>query len=231
MLFRSVPEAVQLHVAVNVPEAMVQPLPEGSRFSMAAIEPLQELLRGKKAVVAGPGMGTGEATGAMIREILKNDRCPVVIDADGLNTAEQWLEEAGQAQMPVILTPHPGEMARLTGMETSYIQNNRLAAAQEFAQKKQVWLVLKGANTIVAAPDGRLYMNVIDSPALAVAGSGDVLAGIIGAFLAQGMQPEDACCAAVYVHGLAGKHVAETIGEVSSKASDIISSISTILMG
>ena len=227
----AVPESVQLHVAVNVPEAMVQPLPEGSRFSMAAIEPLQELLRGKKAVVAGPGMGTGEATGAMIREILKNDRCPVVIDADGLNAAEQWLEEAGQAQMPVILTPHPGEMARLTGLETSYIQNNRLAAAQEFAQKKQVWLVLKGANTIVAAPDGRLYMNVIDSPALAVAGSGDVLAGIIGAFLAQGMQPEDACCAAVYVHGLAGKHVAETIGEVSSKASDIISSIPTILMG
>ncbi len=226
----AVPEAVQLHVAVNVPEAMVQPLPEGNQFSTASIEPLQEMLRGKRAVVAGPGMGTGEATGAVIVEILQNDRCPVVIDADGLNTAEQWIEQAGQRQMPVILTPHPGEMARMTGLETSYIQNNRLAVAQEFAEKHHVWLVLKGANTIVAAPDGRLYMNVMDSPALAVAGSGDVLAGMIGAFLAQGLQPEEACCAAVYAHGLAGRHVAETIGEVSSKASDIIHSIPTILM-
>lgn len=227
----AVPEAVQLHVAVNVPEAMVQPLPGGSQLSMAAIEPLQEILRGKKAVVAGPGMGTGEAISAVIREILHNDRCPVVIDADGLNHADEWLDKAGEVQMPVILTPHPGEMARLTGLETGYIQNNRLAVAQEFAEKHRVWLVLKGANTIVAAPNGRLYMNVMDSPALAVAGSGDVLSGIIGAFLAQGMQPEDACCAAVYVHGLAGKHVAEVIGEVSSKASDIIHSIPTILMG
>ena len=225
----AVPEAVQLHVAVNVPEAMVQPLPEGNRFSMASVEPLQEMLRSKRAVVAGPGMGSGEATGAIIREILQNDRCPVVIDADGLNTAEQWLEQAGQAQMPVILTPHPGEMARLSGLETGYIQSNRLAVAQEFAEKKHVWLVLKGANTIIAAPDGRLYMNVMDSPALAVAGSGDVLAGMIGAFLAQGLPPEEACCAAVYAHGLAGRHVAETIGEVSSKASDIIQSIPMIL--
>ena len=225
----AVPEAVQLHVAVNVPEAMVQPLPEGNRFSMASVEPLQEMLRSKRAVVAGPGMGSSEATGAIIREILQNDRCPVVIDADGLNTAEQWLEQAGQAQMPVILTPHPGEMARLSGLETGYIQSNRLAVAQEFAEKKHVWLVLKGANTIIAAPDGRLYMNVMDSPALAVAGSGDVLAGMIGAFLAQGLPPEEACCAAVYAHGLAGRHVAETIGEVSSKASDIIQSIPMIL--
>ena len=225
----AVPEAVQLHVAVNVPEAMVQPLPEGNRFSMASVEPLQEMLRSKRAVVAGPGMGSGEATGAIIREILQNDRCPVVIDADGLNTAEQWLEQAGQAQMPVILTPHPGEMARLSGLETGYIQSNRLAVAQEFAEKRHVWLVLKGANTIIAAPDGRLYMNVMDSPALAVAGSGDVLAGMIGAFLAQGLPPEEACCAAVYAHGLAGRHVAETIGEVSSKASDIIQSIPMIL--
>ena len=101
--------------------------------------------------------------------------------------------------------------------------------AQDFAEKHKVWLVLKGANTIIAAPNGKLYMNVADSPALAAAGSGDVLAGIIGAFLAQGMQPDEACCCAVYLHGLAGQQVAQTIGEVSSKAGDIINSISTIL--
>ncbi len=226
----AVPEAVQLHVAVNVPEAMVQPMPAGNQFTLDCIDVLQDLLRGKKAVVAGPGMGISEVTGTIIREVLLAGRCPVVIDADGLNTADSWMDAVSDSKVPVILTPHPGEMARLAGLETSYIQNNRLAVAQEFAEKHHVWLVLKGANTIVATPDGKLYMNVADSPALAVGGSGDVLAGMIGAFLAQGMQPEDACCCAVYLHGLAGRQVAETIGEVSSKASDIIQAIPSILM-
>lgn len=225
----AVPEAVQLHVAVNVPEAMVQPLAGGNCFSAESIESVRELLRGKKAVVVGPGMGTQETTGAIVKEIVQTARCAVVIDADGLNTAESWLDVVDDAKGTVVLTPHPGEMARLTGLETSYIQNNRLTVAQEFAQQHQVWLVLKGANTVIATPEGRLYLNTADSPALAVAGSGDVLAGIIGAFLAQGMSPEDACCSAVYLHGMAGQAVAQEIGEVSSKAGDIIDFIPTIL--
>lgn len=229
LLTCAVPETVQLHVAVNVPEAMVQPLSGGNQFSAESLEPLQELLRNKKAIVAGPGMGSGEGTGLVIREILQSSRCAVVIDADGLNVVDAWIDLVGKTKGPVVLTPHPGEMARLTGLETSYIQNNRLAVAQEFAEKRKVWLVLKGANTIIATPNGKLYMNVTDSPALAVAGSGDVLAGMIGAFLAQGMQPDEACCCAVYLHGLAGQEVAATIGEVSSKAGDIIHSISTVL--
>jgi NAD(P)H-hydrate epimerase len=119
-------------------------------------------------------------------------------------------------------------MARLTGLSTEYIQQHRLEVAQSFAQEHGVWVVLKGANTVVATPDGRLYMNITDSPSLAVAGSGDVLSGIIGAMLAQGMKPEDACCIAVYLHGRAGQLVAETIGEVSSKAGDIIAYIPTV---
>lgn len=226
----AVPEGVQMHVAMNAPEAMVQPLPGGNQFSNDSIVLLRELLRGKKAIIVGPGMGAGEATGAIISEVLQSGRCATVIDADGLNTADLWLEQVAEARGPVVITPHPGEMARLTGLETSYIQNNRMTVAQEFSEKHKVWLVLKGANTIVATPNGKLYMNITDSPALAVAGSGDVLAGIIGAFLAQGMQPDDACCSAVYLHGLAGQEVAETIGEVSSKAGDIIDAIPKILM-
>lgn len=224
----AVPDGVQLHVAVNVPEAMVQPLPGGNQFGEESIAPLKEQLRNKKAVVVGPGM-SGPYTGAIVAEILQNNRCATVIDADGLHASAEWMDKLAEARGPVVLTPHPGEMARLTGLETSYIQNNRLAVAQDFAEKHKVWLVLKGANTIIATPNGKLYMNVVDSPALAVAGSGDVLAGIIGAFLAQGMQPDEACCCAVYLHGLAGQQVAQTIGEVSSKAGDIINSISTIL--
>lgn len=227
LLSCAVPDGVQLHVAVNVPEAMVQPLSGGQHFDEASIEPLKELLRGKKAVVAGPGM-SGPLTGALIAEILQNSRCAMVIDADGLNASAQWLDKLPEAKGPVVLTPHPGEMARLTGLETGYIQNHRLAVAQQFAEQYKVWLVLKGANTVIATPEGKLYMNVTDSPALAVAGSGDVLSGIIGAFLAQGLQPDEACCCAVYLHGLAGQQVAETVGEVSSKAGDIIEAIPII---
>ena len=162
-------------------------------------------------------------------DVLQSCSSSVVADADALNVAEYWLNEVKQSECQVILTPHPGEMARLTGLSTEYIQHHRLETAQSFAQEHGVWLVLKGANTVIATPEGHLHMNITDSPALAVAGSGDVLSGIIGAFLAQGMTPEDACCAAVYVHGRAGQLVAETIGEVSSKAGDIIAQIPAVL--
>lgn len=226
----AVPEAVQLHVAVNVPEAMVYPIVGGNYFGTDFVGQLPELLKGKKAIVAGPGMGAQEVTGTVILELLQAARCPIVIDADGLNMSELWLKQVSNVNIPVVLTPHPGEMARMTGLETSYIQSNRLEVAQNFAEQYHVWLVLKGANTVIAAPDGKIYVNGADSPALAVAGSGDVLAGMIGAFLAQGMQPQDACCCAVYLHGLAGQVVSETVGETSSKASDIIQAIATVLM-
>ncbi len=227
----AVPEAVQMHVAVNVPEAMVRPLPGGGFLSAEAVAPLRELTEGKRAVVVGPGLGAGSAAGDVVAAILSACRCPVVVDADALAHADAWLETPAPERGPVILTPHPGEMARLSGLETAYIQNNRLAVAQEFAVKKQVWLVLKGANSIVACPDGTLYMNGTDSPALSTAGSGDVLAGILGAFLAQGMEPAQACCAAVYLHGLAGQAVAKRVGEVSSKAGDIIDVLPEVLRG
>lgn len=225
----AVPSAIQMHVAVNVPEAMVYPLEGSARFAESAIDDVTELLDGKHAIVAGPGMGTDEVTGMIMLQILQSCSCGVVADADALNTSDYWLEEVAESTCQVILTPHPGEMARLTGHTTEYIQSHRLEVAQDFAREHHVWLVLKGANTVIATPDGQLYMNIIDSPALAVAGSGDVLSGIIGAFLAQGMSPEDACCAAVYAHGRAGQLVAERIGEVSSKAGDIISMIPVVL--
>ena len=225
----AVPQGIQMHVAVNVPEAMVYPLTGALQFDETAIDAVATLLTGKHAVAVGPGMGNGEVTGLMMLQILQSCKCGVVADADALNAAEYWLSEASESACQVILTPHPGEMARLTGFTTEYVQSHRLEVAQNFAQEHHVWLVLKGANTVIATPDGKLYMNITDSPALAVAGSGDVLSGMIGAFLAQGLSPEEACCAAVYVHGCAGKFIAEQIGEVSSKAGDIIANISAVL--
>ncbi len=225
----AVPSAIQMHVAVNVPEAMVEPLEGTAKFDESAVDDLTALLEGKQAIVVGPGMRTGEVTGMMLLQILQSCSCGVVADADALNSAEYWLDEAAKSACQVILTPHPGEMARLTGFSAEYIQSHRLEVAQDFAEEHHVWLVLKGANTVIATPDGQLYMNITDSPALAVAGSGDVLSGIIGAFLAQGMSPEAACCAAVYMHGRAGQLVAERIGEVSSKAGDIVAMLPEVL--
>ena len=193
------------------------------------MDEITALLQGKHAVVAGPGMGADEAAGMMMVQILQFCSCGVVADADMLNTAEFWLDEAAESACQVILTPHPGEMARLTGLSVAYIQSHRLEVAQSFAEEHHVWLVLKGANTVIATPQGQLYMNITDSPALATAGSGDVLSGMIGAFLAQGMSPEDACCAAVYAHGRAGQLMAEQFGEVSSKAGDIIAMLPHVL--
>lgn len=226
----AVPEAVQLHVAMQAPEAMVQPFPAGGHFSVSGSEQLQELLRGKKAVVVGPGMVANEDTGLLVNTILQSGRCATVIDAGGLGASEFWLPQVIAAKSPVIVTPHPGEMARLTGLETSDIQSDRLTIAKQFAQTYQLWVVLKGNNTVVATPEGKIYLNTVDSPALAVAGSGDVLAGMIGAFLAQGMTPEEACCRAVYLHGRAGQEVSKTIGDLSSKAGDIIEAIPKVLM-
>lgn len=224
----AVPEQIQLHVAVNVPEAMVYPLAGGDQLDENALDGLRDLLLGKRAIIVGPGMGATEATGMIMLELLQFCNCGIVVDADALRVAEYWLEDARDSNCQVILTPHPGEMAKLTGYSTEYIQTHRLEVAKDFATMHGVWLVLKGANTVIATPDGTLYMNIVDSPALAVAGSGDVLSGIIGAFLAQGMSAANACCAAVYLHGRAGVLLAESIGEISSKAGDIIAFLPTV---
>lgn len=227
----AVPGDIQLHVAVNVPEAMVYPLNGGQVFASENLEELQYMLKGKKAIVVGPGMGKGDGARAVLEQVLENRSCPVVLDADGLNLLEGRLDLLQAAQSPIVLTPHPGEMARLTGYEVGHIQTNRIEVAQEFAVAHQVWVILKGANTIIAAPTGKVYMNIIDSPALAVAGSGDVLAGILGACLAQGLSADIACCLAVRLHGQAGLSLADRTGTISSKASDLIDELPNLLRG
>lgn len=224
-----VPQGIQQHVAVQLPEAMVWPVPGAYRFHESCTDQLKEQLRGKRAVVIGPGMGAEAPTGMLVKEVLEQAKCPVVIDADGLNTFEEWKETLKACEVPVVVTPHPGEMARLLNTEIGTIQNSRPASAQRFAETYGVWVVLKGANTIIASPEGELYLNQLDSPALAVGGSGDVLAGMLGALLAQGLSPAEACPAGVYLHGAAGVKVAEEIGEVSSKAGDIITMIPAVL--
>jgi NAD(P)H-hydrate epimerase len=186
-----------------LPEAMTEPLSFSQHcLSDPDYEQLLAASHGKGAVAVGPGLGTAEETGQVVRKLYRELRQPMVVDADGLNLLAG--EVAVLAAGPRVLTPHPGEMSRLAGISTMEIQGKRRAVAAEFAKRHGVYLVLKGAATIIAAPDGRLAINPTGNPGMAAGGMGDVLTGLIGGLLAQGVAPFEASCLGAYVHGLAG---------------------------
>ena len=157
-----------------------------------------------------------------IIEVLFENEIPVVIDADGINAVATNINILSEKKGEVILTPHMGEFSRLTGMPVEEILADRLGAARDFAKKYGVALVLKGAGTVIALPDGRAYINHTGNNGMATGGSGDVLAGIAGAFLARGIPAGAAAVSAVYIHGLAGDIAAEKLGQDSMLPTDIV---------
>ncbi|HYW45129.1 MAG TPA: NAD(P)H-hydrate dehydratase [Bryobacteraceae bacterium] len=192
------------------PELMTEDLEE---------TPLEKLAEGKTVVAIGPGLGHTAETAELVRRALKLE-LPVVLDADALSSEAFPPGPAGHTR---ILTPHPGEMSRLTGAATSEIQKDRIGAARGFATGRGVTLVLKGQRTVLAFPDGRVWINPTGTPALGTGGSGDVLTGMIAGFLAQFPQrPDEAVAAAVYLHGLAGQVGARALGEKCLIATDIL---------
>jgi ADP-dependent NAD(P)H-hydrate dehydratase / NAD(P)H-hydrate epimerase len=176
-------------------------------------------------LILGPGLGTHPETVRCVREVLRQGRTPTVLDADGLNALALDPQSPGEIQAALILTPHPGELARLRQTTTARIQADRLTAAQETAQAYRAVVVLKGAHTIVAEPDGTLYINLTGNPGMATAGSGDVLSGVTGALLGQGYAAGMAARIAVHIHGLAGDLAAAAVGERSLVAGDLIDSL------
>lgn len=213
-------------LSTALPEAMTITLPD-SPADHAALADLSTILAhvpGKDAVVLGPGLGRAENTGRLVAELYRRIELPMVVDADGLNLLADQGCDLRVAAGPRILTPHPGEMARLTGLSTGRIQADRLESARAFASTNQVWLVLKGAATIVASPEGQLAVNSSGNQLLAVGGSGDVLAGLIGSLLAQGTNPWQAAALGVFVHGRAADLVRDekgwTLGLLASELAD-----------
>lgn len=190
----------------------------------AALDDIITLLSDKSALALGPGMGTDPGTRELIKAIISIVSVPMVIDADGLNCIANDPDILNTVKAPVILTPHPGEMARLTGKSTADIQQNRMETARNFAEKYKVILVLKGAQTLVACPDGAVFICPTGNPGMACGGMGDVLAGMIAAFLAQDLPPESAALAGVYVHGLCGDLLAEDHA-LGFSASDMVAGI------
>jgi hydroxyethylthiazole kinase-like uncharacterized protein yjeF len=211
-------------IAGYAPEIMTMPLPETSDGSIStqALDDgsLDLALAHKNVIACGPGLGTGPETVKVVAHLAKHASVPLVLDADALNSLAGG--DFGALAGPRVLTPHPGEMARLTGLTIAEIQADRVGKARAFAQEHGVWLVLKGNRSLVAAPDGRVFVNPTGSPAMATGGTGDVLTGLIGGLIAQ--TPDDAglaVLAAVWLHGRAGELAAAKLGEKSVTATDL----------
>jgi NAD(P)H-hydrate epimerase len=226
----AVPKEIVSLVSGIAPELMVRGLDQGAEgsASLANLEKLEELVKGIKVIALGPGLSTKGEASEFARELVAKTSQPIVVDADGLNAfdAERAKDLHGHGRT-MVLTPHPGEMARLLGVTVADVEKDRISIARKFATEHGVTLVLKGWRTLVVHPDGRIAVNTTGNPALAKGGSGDLLTGIVAAMLAQ--HPEDvaeAVEAAVYLHGFAADIVAQTMDEKAVLATDVIGHLS-----
>jgi len=217
-------------------EVIYKPLPETDEQSIdsTAVKEALELVKTASAIVLGPGLTTHERTVLFIREFLsaliaKADSPHCLIDADALNALSKFPEIIEHKVKPFVLTPHPKELSRLTGQTVQEIQTDRITAALKAANKFGSVLVLKGAHSIIASPDGRVFVNPTGNASMAKAGAGDVLSGIIGGLLAQNLPPFEAAVAGTYIHGLAGEIASLELGMASVLANDISMNISGAL--
>jgi len=211
-------------VARGMAELMTEPLAETpwKTIAAAALPRAGALLKGKNAVLVGPGLSTNDSTAEFVLGLLPKIKVPCVIDADGLNVLASHLEVLELLEAPAVLTPHPGEFARLAGRTNEEVLSRRLELVPQFAAKHGVILVLKGHRTLIAAPDGRVFVNPTGNPGMATGGTGDVLGGMIASQIAQKHDILGAVLSAVFAHGLAGDVAADRLGERSLVAGDII---------
>lgn len=200
-------------------------------FDVKDLDNLLEEARTKTALAVGPGLGTRSATRKLVEELVLNSPVPMVMDADALNGIALDPKILAGARSPLILTPHPGEMARLTGSDTAAVQKDRMTVGQDFARYHGVTLVLKGAQTLICLPDGQTAISPSGNPGMASGGMGDVLTGMIGGFLAQELPPAAAAKAGVFIHGRCADHLSVQTGGFGFLASDIISIIPKTIHG
>lgn len=219
----ALPVRQQPVVAAGLSEVMTRGLPEEEgMLSASALEVLMEAGRGVEAWAIGPGLGRSPGVATLVRDFVRWCPAPLVIDADGLWALGSDLLLLREREHPTVLTPHPGEMARLLDTTVAQVQADRVRAAREAARRSGAVVVLKGARSLVVTPAGQVYINPTGNVGMATGGSGDVLTGLVGAFLAQGLPAERAACVGVFLHGLAGDMAAELRGRLSLVAGDIL---------
>lgn len=224
------PECIYTPLTAHLTEPTFLPLPENKDGSLSvnALGELQNALQKATVCLAGCGMSVTEDTKKIVNELIKTARCPLLIDADGINCLSDNIDILKAAKTPLILTPHPGEMSRLCGKSVAEIQASRVETAVGFAKEHGVILVLKGAGTIVT--DGeKIYINPTGNPGMAKGGSGDALAGIVCAVIAQGVPPLEAAACGVYLHGAAGDSAAEASSQRGMTATDLLNRLPLLL--
>ena len=222
-----VPRPLADVLAASLIEPMSLPLPatEAESFALAALEPALEFARTKQAVVLGPGISQHPDTAAFALEFVRRCPAPTLVDADGLNALSTDPGALEAAAGPRVLTPHPGEMARLIGRGSEEVQRDREGVALEFAERYGCVVVLKGHRTVIAGPGGAVRVNPTGNSGLASGGTGDVLSGLVGGLMAQGVAGFDAATLGVYVHGLAGDLAAQAKTQRGMVASDVIEAL------
>lgn len=223
----AVPETLHSIMEAKLTEVMTAPLPDSGngRLVREARQRIISLLEDKDVLAIGPGLSTDPEVVTLVRELLPSVQVPCVLDADALNALAGDVEVFRKVQAPVVVTPHPGEMARLMGAKVREIQQDRLVVAANAAAAWNVVVLLKGARTIVAAPKGAVYINPTGNPGMATAGSGDVLTGAVAALIAQGLEASQAAAAGAYIHGLAGDLAARRKGMMGLVAGDIVAAL------
>jgi NAD(P)H-hydrate epimerase len=218
-------KSVLATVAGFHPELMTEPLPEtdfGTIATSAGVR-IEELLKSMTVAAIGPGISRDPHTATLVRSLVGHGKIPMVVDADGLNAFEHHAGELNGKGRTLVITPHPGEMARLAGCATAEVQKDRLSVARRFAREHELIVVLKGYRTLVVQPDGEAWVNMTGNPGMATGGTGDILTGMVAAMIAQNpKEPLLAVCAAVYLHGLAGDVMRESVGEHSLVATDLL---------
>jgi NAD(P)H-hydrate epimerase len=224
-----VPASLNEIMEVKTTAAMTEPLPDDwGCLAPKALDRILELTAegsSVNAIALGPGLGTTDGVKDVVRGLILESSLPLVIDADGLNAIADDSSVLKKRKADIIVTPHPGEMGRLINSGGAEVQGDRIGTARNFALEQGVWVVLKGARTVIAAPDGEIFIATCGNPGMARGGIGDILTGLVGGFLAVGGNPKKAACAGVYIHGMAGDLAAEKIGEFSLRTVDILSEI------
>src|SRR5467141_1972174 len=226
-----VAETIYPILAAKCTEVMATPVPEVAPGAVghAAYDSVLRQLAAAEAGVIGPGLGRDRSTWRLILDLALHAECPLVLDADALNALADSARKKTRLTKNRVLTPHPGEMARLVGKTVEAVQADRAGAARKAAKEWGAIIVLKGAHTLVAHTDGRLSEDPHEVPALATGGTGDVLSGVIGALIAQGSDPYTAAVTGVYVHAAAGRRISQRIGDAGLLASDLLPEIPLVM--
>lgn len=211
-------------MSIKLTEAIIRPIEDNNtgRFTMESLQDILKYIKDMDALAIGPGMGVDGDRTYLVKEIIRNAKVPLVLDADAINCISNMPEMLLGHDTPVIVTPHPGEMAKFLDISIEKLQEKRVYFSELLAKKYNIIVVLKGHRTVVASPKLGIYINETGNPGMATAGTGDVLTGVITSLLGQGLKSFEAAKLGVHLHGMAGDLASEKIGEYGMIASDVL---------